>query len=66
MTKEELITKQQLQIEELTKDLEYTNGLLEQASRMFICIGAPLNDNVLKFNKQQLKWASEVHNILKS
>lgn len=64
MTKDELVTKQQLQIEDLEKELEYTNGILEQAARMFICIGAPLNDNILEFNNQQLTWANEVHNII--
>ena len=55
MTKDELITKQQLQIESLKqREIEF----IQAASSVIIsivCVGAPLNDNVLGYTHKQLK-----------
>lgn len=56
MTKDELITKQQLQIEEYKKMLEENTELKRDLEMKFYAIGQPLNDNVLQFNKEQQKW----------
>ena len=58
MTKDELITKQQLQIEEYKQILEENTKLKRDLKMKFY--GQPLNDNVLQFNKEQQKWCFEV------
>jgi len=57
MTKDELITKQQLQIEEYKEMLEENNKLRSELIGKFYNIGQPLNDNVLKMNSKQMKWS---------
>ena len=56
MTKDELIAKQQLQIEEYKQMLEENSELIKDLKMRFYAIGQPLNDNVLMFNKDQLLW----------
>jgi hypothetical protein len=56
MTKDELIAKQQLQIEEYKQMLEENSEIIKSLTGKFYNIGAPLNDNVLQFNKDQQKW----------
>ena len=56
MTKDELITKQQLQIEEYKEMLKENKELKRQIVGKFYSIGQPLNDNVLQMNKDQLMW----------
>jgi hypothetical protein len=56
MTKDELITKQQLQIEEYAHMLEENSEIIKSLIGKFYNIGQPLNDNVLQFNKDQQKW----------
>lgn len=60
MTKDQLITKQQLQIEEYKSLLEENSEIIQLLKNQFYCIGAPLNDNILQFNKAQQKWCREV------
>lgn len=60
MKKDKLITKQQLQIEEYKTLLEENNKLKKQLRGMFYNIGRPLNDNILQFNKEQMKWCFDV------
>ena len=60
MTKEELITNQQLQIEEYKKLMSENKELHYQIIGKFYNIGQPLNDNVLQMNKQQMAWCFEV------
>lgn len=54
MTKDELITKQQLEIESykqiIADHIETFNSIYKQLT----CIGGPLNDNVLGYTKQQI------------
>jgi hypothetical protein len=64
MNKDELITKQQLEIENF-KEREKTNAeILRKINYRFIGIGQPLNDNCLKFNQNQLKWCTQVHDLI--
>lgn len=56
MTKDELIAKQQLQIEEYKQMLEENSEIKKSLTGKFYNIGEPLNDNVLQFNKDQQKW----------
>jgi len=60
MTKDELITKQQLQIEHYKKVFSENTNLKRKMIGKFCNIGQPLNDNVLKMNKPQMKWCFEV------
>ena len=60
MTQEQLITKQQLKIEEYKKMFEENEELIKQITLKFVDIGQPLNDNILQFNKEQLKWCFSV------
>jgi len=60
MTKDELIAKQQLEIEEYKKMLQENTELKRDLEMMFYAIGQPLNDNVLQFNKEQQKWCFRV------
>jgi len=59
MTKEELITKQQLEIEQYQIAIEENKKLLKKIKLNFIAIGMPLNDNLLQFDKKQIKWCLE-------
>lgn len=56
MTKDELITKQQLEIEEYKQALKENAQVIKSLTGKFYNIGQPLNDNVLRFNKDQQKW----------
>jgi len=60
MTKDELIAKQQLEIEEYKQMLQDNTDLKRDLEMMFYAIGQPLNDNVLQFNKEQQKWCFRV------
>jgi len=65
MTQEELITKQQLRIEELEDELNGYKADFGTIYTMLYAVGAPLNDNVLGFNKEQLKWFFQLSNLIK-
>jgi hypothetical protein len=56
MTKDELITKQQLEIEEYKQKLIENVEIKKKLEMRFYAMGQPLNDNCLQFNKEQLKW----------
>ena len=64
MTKDELITKQQLEIEQYKQDEEENRNTLRSLEGMFYSIGAPLNDNILKFNNDQLKWCFKTYDLI--
>lgn len=55
MTPEQLIAKQQLQIETLQQALTERNHALQQINLNLICIGGPLNDNAQGYTKEQLR-----------
>ncbi len=57
--KDKLIVKQQLEIEDLkAKVKEYKDALSNIDSALF-CIGGPLNDNILAFNKEQKRYLQQ-------
>lgn len=60
----ELIAKQQLEIEDYKKQLEENMEIVAKLNSKFFSIGAPLNDNVLQFNKEQLKWCFKVSELV--
>jgi hypothetical protein len=66
MTKDELIVKQQLEIEEFKKSREHNKEILKELHMKFYAIGAPLNDNILQFNRKQQLWCCDVINLIKS
>jgi len=66
MTKDELITKQQLEIEEYKQKLIENTKLKKDLEMRFYAIGQPLNDNCLMFNKEQLKWCFKTVELVES
>jgi len=65
MSKDELISKQQLELEDLKEQLRENKETLEELHGKFYNIGAPLNDNILKFNDKQLSWCGSVYLLIK-
>ena len=65
MTQEELITKQQLEIEKYKQMLEENSDIIKSLHGKFYNIGQPLNDNVLQFNKNQQKWCFGIVALVK-
>lgn len=41
---------------ELVPELTEARSVLRQIKSACYCIGGPLNDNILNFNKEQMKW----------
>jgi hypothetical protein len=66
MTKEELITKQQLEIEHYKVMFNENEEIKKKLIGKFYSIGQPLNDNALQFNKQQHKWCFQVVELVES
>ena len=54
MTKDELIVKQQLEIEQLKQDLDEYREACKKVVMRTVCIGGPLNDNVLQYTRKQM------------
>jgi hypothetical protein len=55
MTKDELIVKQQLQIELLNQKILSYDTPMREVHNLLFSVGAPLNDNYLQFNEKQLE-----------
>ena len=64
MSKDELIAKQQLRIEELEQMLQENKQVVKSIKLKFYAMGQPLNDNLLKFNKEKQKWCFEVYDLV--
>jgi len=60
MTKEELIVKQQLEIENYKEIFKSNKEIIDSLYMDFYAIGRPLNDNILNFNREQLIWCWNV------
>ena len=60
MTKDELITKQQLEIEEYKSQLIKNTEIGSEIKGKFYNMGQPLNDNILQMNKDQMIWCFQV------
>ena len=54
MTKDELIAKQQIAIEELQERLERLDAAIGNVQSMLTSVGGPLNDNFRGYTKDQL------------
>lgn len=64
MTKDELIANQQIEIESFKKKEREDKKTLKKIKGNFISMGCPLNDNLLNFNQDQLKWCMEVYQLI--
>ena len=53
MTKDELIVKQQLEIEQLREAIVKYESAKDAVYGIIFCIGGPLNDNKLGYTKEQ-------------
>lgn len=61
MTKDELISKQQLEIEALKKRLKLATQDKDEIISILVCVGGLLNDNFLQYSIEQRK---PLHRIL--
>jgi len=61
-----LIGKQQLEIDRYQQSHERDKKTLKLLRLKFYAIGQPLNDNNLKFNKEQLKWCFSVLGLIET
>jgi hypothetical protein len=66
MTKDELITKQQLEIEGYKIAIAENYKLKTDLLMRFYAIGQPLNDNKLQFNKPQMMWCFKTVELVES
>ncbi len=64
MTKDELITKQQLEIEDYKLKFAENSKLCTEIVGCFYNIGAPLNDNILQMNKEQKLFCLKVVDLV--
>jgi len=64
MTKDELISKQQIEIEELKQEAKYKKQSFENIYNILYSVGAPLNDNILGFKKEQLTPFFRISDII--
>lgn len=55
MSDTEFIAKQAIKIDELESSLFDLQDRIKKAKLHMVCIGGPLNDNKLQFNKEQRK-----------
>jgi len=53
MDMHELVAKQQLEIENQKQRILALEGSLSMIHILMICVGGPLNDNFLKYSKEQ-------------
>lgn len=54
MTKDELIAKQQIEIESLKKTVSLFREDIDTVHNIIFCVGGPLNDNKLMYTKEQM------------
>ena len=64
MNKYELISKQQLEIENYKKQITKNKEIINKLHPLFYGTGQPLNDNRLKLNNEQLSWVLSVYNLI--
>ena len=60
MTKNDLIAKQQLEIEHLKIRLARANEDKQKITSALICIGGPLNDNKLGYSVPQRNYLQQI------
>lgn len=61
--RDELIAEQQLKIRQLGLELNSLSSRLREIYSLLICIGGPLNDNKLKFSKEQREIFHDIQNL---
>jgi len=61
ITDSELIAKQARRIADLESQLTEQADMISRARQRIICIGGPLNDNLLRYTQAQLR---EWHSVL--
>lgn len=64
MTKTEVIARLARKLEMYKDSHKRNKDASRRLASRFTCIGAPLNDNRLQFNSEQLKWLQETLNII--
>lgn len=64
MTIEELVTKQQLEIENVRRLLAEVARLKSSLRGRLVGIGQPLNDNLLMMDRKQLAWCASVEDLV--
>jgi len=64
MMPNDLIAKQQLEIEELKEKVAIADKCREEIHGVLFSIGAPLNDNIYGYSMKQLKPFFRIANIL--
>ena len=62
--KDKLIAKQQLTIEDYKESLIEIKKSSQHIRYKFTNIGGPLNDNVLQFNQEQLKFINKIAKLV--
>lgn len=65
-TKIKLIAKQSIEIDNLKTRLEESNNKLKKIKLLLTSIGAPLNDNINNYNKEQLKIFFKIEQIIEN
>lgn len=65
MTKDELITQQQLEIEDLKIAAAKVAKIKRSLNGLLYNIGNPMNDNIMKMNMEQLGWCCRVEYLVK-
>ncbi|MFA5403310.1 MAG: hypothetical protein WC358_00075 [Ignavibacteria bacterium] len=60
MEKNKLIVKLFIKAKKQKKEIKRIRKLKDDIKRDFIAVGQPLNDNMLKFNKEQTQWCANV------
>jgi hypothetical protein len=66
MTKDELIAKQQLEIEEFKEWFKENGETLSDVCGMLYNVGAPLNGNKLGMSREQLNFLVELNGLITS
>lgn len=64
MTREELITQQQLELEEFRRKSINNKEVRQKLLGKIFGIGQPMNDNKMKMNNDQLSWVAGVWELI--
>lgn len=62
--KDQLVSNQALKLDMQRKQLIYLAKKLGDIGLLFVCVGGPLNDNVLGYNKEQKKYLAEIYALV--
>lgn len=59
----ELTARQALKIESMERAMKGYRKMVDDIQMVLYCVGGPLNDNVLDFNKEQRKLLHEIADL---